>query len=129
MAQNGKNPVENALSGLEREFGKVRKQIETRTRDVEKRLAKGRKQIETRSRKQLRSIASEVRKNPVVKRAEALRKDAEKQLETGVESVLGFFQIASKSDVSDIDRKLNSLNKKLSGLEKDKSPGRRPAQI
>lgn len=129
MAQNGRNPVENALSNLEKELGKVRKQIETRTRDIEKRLAKGRKQIETRSRKQLRSIANEVRKNPVVKRAEALRKDAEKQIETSVDGFLGFFQIASKSDVDDIDRKLKSLNRKLSSLEKHQGTGRRPAQI
>ena len=126
MAQrvNG-NPFGSAVENLEREFGKLRKQIRSQGRSLEKRLEKGRRQIEksrreieTRGRKQVKSLLEDLRKQPVVKRAQSLRKDAERQIESGVENVLSLFQIASKREVARIDRKLQTLNKKLEGLEK-----------
>ena len=122
---NGTNPLENARDSIEHELGRIRKQFRTQGRSLEKRIEKGRKELEsrrkrleTRGRKQVKSLVADIRKNPVVKRAEALRKDAEKQLETGVESMLSMLQIASKGDVQKIDRKLKTLNKKLASLEK-----------
>ena len=128
MAQrmNG-NPFGSAVENLEREFGRLRKQIRSQGRSLEKRLEKGRRQIEksrreleTRGRKQVKSLLEDLRKQPVVKRAQALRKDAGKQIESGVENVLSLFQIASKRDVARIDRKLRTLDKKLAGLEQAK---------
>ena len=112
---NGASPLESAVQSL----GKVRKQLRARTREIEKRFEKGRRQIGTRGRRQVESLLAEVRKNPVVQRAQTLRKDAERRLETGVENVLSVLQIASKSDVEKIDRKIRTLSKKLAELEKD----------
>jgi hypothetical protein len=128
MAQrvNG-NPLGSAVENLERGLGRLRRQIRSQGRSLEKRLEKGRRQIEksrreieTRGRKQVRSLLEDLRRQPVVKRAQALRKDAGRQIESGVENVLGLFQIASKREVERIDRKLRSLDKKLAGLEKAK---------
>jgi hypothetical protein len=119
---NGSNPLEAAVESIEREFERLQKELRSRSRDLEKRIEKGRRQLETRGRKQVKSLLSDVRKSPAYKRARSLRKDAEKQIESGVENVLGLFQIASKRDLARIDRKIQTLNKKLSSLEKTGSP-------
>jgi hypothetical protein len=59
-----------------------------------------------------------VRKSQVLKRAEGLRRDAQKALDTSVETMLGALQIASRSELERIDRKIASINKKLREIEK-----------
>jgi hypothetical protein len=142
MAQRNKtnrqSPIENAVDGVEKELGRIQKQFKSGRRELEKQLDKSRKQILTdvrknpvykkalafrkdtekqieKSRKQL---VSDVQKNGTYKKALEFRKDAEKQIETGVENVLSVFQIASKRDLNRIDRRLKTLNKKLSEIEK-----------
>jgi polyhydroxyalkanoate synthesis regulator phasin len=55
------------------------------------------------------------------KRIESWRKDATKQYESGVEAFLSALQIASKSDVQRIDRKISQLNRKLREMDRPKS--------
>ena len=104
---NGTGAFESAVDSIERELGRIQKQIQSGRRDLEKRLEQGRKQI-----------VRDVRKSPAFKRAVSLRKEAEKQLETGLDNMLSAFQIASKRDVDRIDRRLRSINKKLTEIEK-----------
>ncbi len=104
---NGSSPFESTVENIERELGKLQKQLLSGRRELEKRIEKGRKQL-----------VSDVQKNPAFKRAVALRKDAEKQIETGVENMLSAFQIASKRDVDRIDRRLKTINKKLTDISK-----------
>ena len=115
---NGQKRLENAAENLEKEFGRLQKQFRTSRRRLERRIEKGGRQI-----------VADIRKTPVFKRADrivkdaekratALRKDAEKQLETSVDSVLSFFQVASKRDVNKLNRQLKSLNKKVTELSK-----------
>jgi hypothetical protein len=104
---NGSSPFEAAVENIERELGKLQKQLKSGRRDLEQRIEKSRKQL-----------ISDVQKNPAFKRAVALRKDAERQIETGVENMLSAFQIASKRDVSRIDRRLKTINKKRTDMEK-----------
>lgn len=122
---NGTRPFQAAVDRIEKEFGSLQKQLRSQGRTLEKRIEKGRREIasrgrriETRGRKQVKSLLSDVRKTDAYKRARSLRKDAEKRLESGVESVLATLQIASKSDLQRIDRKLRKLNKKLDEIEK-----------
>jgi len=125
-----------AVHRLEQELGSIQKQLRSQGRDLEKRLERGRRELasrrqklETRGRKQLKSLLADARRSSAYKRARSLtrdaekrlgsiRKDAGKQLESGVETVLSSFQIATKSDVQRIDRRLRSLNRKLDELEK-----------
>ena len=57
-----------------------------------------------------------------MKRAETLGKDVQSQIESGLESVLSIFQIASKADIRRVDRKLNRISKKLKELEASPTP-------
>lgn len=125
IVQDGIDRFRDAFGSLEDELERIQKQIRSRRRsfekqlnggrrDLEKRLESGRKDIEKRA----RQIRAEVRKSSTFKRLEALRRDAVKQYEEGVETFLGALQIASKSDVQRIDRKISQLNKKLKEMER-----------
>ena len=114
---NGQNPLESAADNLEKELTRIQKQIQKGRRELEKRIERGRRQL-----------VADVRKSPAYKRARSLRKDAdklrkdaEKQLESGVDNVLALFNIASKRDLNKIDRRLRTLNKKLTDIEKSAS--------
>jgi hypothetical protein len=128
IVQDGIDRFRDAFGSLEDEMERVQRQLRARRRklekqlnanrkDLEKRIDSGRKGLEKRAKK----IQAEVRKNPAVKRFESIRKDAEKRLEAGAETVLSALQIASKSDVQRIDRKISQLNRKLKEMEKAKA--------
>ena len=127
IVQDGIDRFRDAFGSLEDEFERVQKQLrggrrklekqlDTNRKDIEKRIDSGRKDIEKRAKK----LGAEVRKNPNFKRLDSLRKDAEKRYEEGVETFLKVLQIASKSDVRRIDRKISQLTKKLKEMEKAK---------
>lgn len=50
-------------------------------------------------------------------KAEELRRETNKKLETSVETVLGAFQIASKSEIDKLDKKLSAITRKLKEIE------------
>jgi hypothetical protein len=97
---------------------KLEKRFETGRKDIEKRFSSQRKQFEKRTQK----LRSEIEKNPTLKRLDTLRKDATKQFEQGVSNALNAFQIASKSDLERIDRKISQLSKKLKEMDRAKRP-------
>ena len=108
---------------------KIEKRLETGRKDIEKRFASQRKELEKRietRRKQIekrtQKLRSELEKYPAVKRLETIRKDASKQLEQGVSNVLHRFQIASKSDLDRIDRKISLINKQVKEMGRRKRP-------
>jgi hypothetical protein len=66
----------------------------------------------------VKRFQSEWRKNPIGKRIEQLRGKATARIESGVDGVLGLFQIASKSDLDRVDRKIGQLSRKLKEIER-----------
>ena len=106
---------------------RFQKQLRTRRRKLEKQFNDGRKNLEKQvesSRKtfekQTRKQVNELRKTSFVKRAEELRKDATKEIESRVDTFLGFFNIASRSQLDRIDKKLSQLTRKLNAIERGK---------
>jgi DNA anti-recombination protein RmuC len=120
IVQESVDRVREAFGSIEDEAQRVQKrvqkQLKARRKDLEKQLSSSRKDFEKRTRR----LRTELRKNRAFKRLESLRKDVTRQFEDGVESVLGSFSIASKTDVRRIDRKLNQLNKKLKEMERSR---------
>jgi polyhydroxyalkanoate synthesis regulator phasin len=53
-----------------------------------------------------------------VKRAESIRRDAESLIEEQVESLLGLLRLASVSEVTRLERKVDQLSRRLRELEK-----------
>lgn len=137
LIEEGRERFEGALKDMEGEWKRL-----------QKRADKGRKQFEQSAQRQVKKIQTELRKNPLVKRAEAqrkqlerrarklgdelrnsgpvkraeeLRKDAETRLETRLESLFGLLRIASASEVTRLERKVDQLNRKLRAFEKNSS--------
>ena len=118
LVQEGVDRLNGAFESIDGEIQRVQRELSARRRSIEKRLSSQRKSVEKRTRKEVKRLQSEFRKNPLVKRAESLRKDATKQIESGLDEFLGLFQIASKSDMNRLDRKLTTLSRRLKELEK-----------
>jgi len=124
FVQEGVDRVEEAYRSIDKRVQRLQKDLRSRRKTIEKQVSSGRKSIErqikarrTTIEKNTRKQVKELRKNTLVKRALGLRDDATRQIEDGVDTVLSFFSIATKSDVNRIDRKLGQINRKLKGLE------------
>jgi hypothetical protein len=120
IVDQGVDRVQDALKSADKEFQRLQRRVKTQRRTIERRIGKQRKTIEKQAKsfeKQAQKQIKELRKNDLVKRAETFGKDVQSQIESGIETVLGAFQVATKSDVQRIDRKLNRISKKLKELE------------
>ncbi len=91
--------------------------MSARRKSLEKEFASKRKTVQKRTRKELKRIQSELKKNPIVKRADAVRKDVTKQVEIRMDALLERMQVASRSDVQRINKKLTTLNRRLKAIE------------
>lgn len=138
LLEEGRERFEGALKDMERDWKRL-----------QRRADQGRKQFEQRAQKQVKRLQAELRKSPLVKRAEEqrkalerrarklgtelrnstavkraeeLRKDASTRIESQIESLFGLLRIASASEVSRLERKVDQLNRKLRELEKGNSP-------
>lgn len=124
FVQESVDRVREAVSTLEDDLEsmqrRMQREFKARRKSIEKQVTSSRKDFEKKTQKQVRRLRTEFRKNTYVKRAQRAVDDATKQFEQGVDNVLEVLQIASKRDLSRIDRKLNQINKKLRDLEKSK---------
>ena len=112
--QEGIDRVESAFENLEKEYKRLSKRAEKR-----------RKEFEKQAERRIKRLQTELRKNPVVKRAEALRDDARKAAQEQVETVLGSLSIATRGEVRRLDRKVSQLSRKIRELEEKKPAARR----
>ncbi len=99
----GIDRVQEAWTSVEDEFDKLQKNFEKRRKRFEKQTEKRVKKFE---------------KTPFGKRVVSFREDAQKQIETNVESILGLFPVASRADVKRLERKITQLTRKVNALEK-----------
>lgn len=129
FVQEGVDRFNEAFHSLEDELQRIQKRVQSRRRSIERQLSSGRKNLEKRTRKQLSQLRSDLRRNPVARRARSWAEEAARQAENGLDSILGVFQIASKSDVQRIDRRLSQLNRKLKELERVKKANGDAAQL
>ena len=100
--EEGIDRIENAFKSIEKDFKRLQKRADRRRRQFERQAEKRVKQIQT-----------DIRKNPVVKRAEDLRGDAMKAIDAQVDSLLANLRIASQAEVLKLERKVAQLNKKV----------------
>ena len=110
--------VRSVVHDANRRIQKLQKQIDVRRKSVEKELSTRRRRLEQRTQKAVDRVVARAQKLPLVKRAAALREEASRQIESGVQTVLGVFQIASRGELERIDRKLSQISRKLRELEK-----------
>lgn len=118
FVNEGVERVTSVFRSLDGELRRVQKQLQSRRKSFEKQLASGRRDIEKQTRKQVKRLQTELKKNPLLKRAQTLRGEATSQIDSAVERVLGALQIATKNDLERIDRKLSVLTRKLKDLDR-----------
>jgi len=118
FVNEGVDRVTSVFRSIDGELRRVQKQLQTRRKSFEKQLASGRRDIEKQTRKQVKRLQTELRKSPLIKRAQTLRGEATSQIDSAVERVLGALQIATKNDLERIDRRLGVLTRKLKDLDR-----------
>ena len=99
----GIDQVKEAWNSVGDEFDKIQKNLEKQRKRFEEETDKRRKRFE---------------KTPVGKRVVSFRQDAQKQIESNIESVLGLFPVASGADLKRLERKVATLTRKVNALEK-----------
>ncbi len=109
--------INEAVQFFDDEFQRVQKELSARRKSFEKEFATKRKTVEKRTRKELKRFQSELKQNPILKRADAVRKDVTKQVEARMDALLRLMQVASKSDVQRINKKLTTLSRRLKAIE------------
>lgn len=118
VVQDSVDQVRQAVRRVDQGFRRIQKQVETRRRRLAKEVTSRRHLLEKRAQRELGRIQKQLQKQPIVKRAEALRADASERIERGVSTFLDVLPIATKSDVERIDRKVSALGRKLKEMER-----------
>ena len=119
MAQNtsvletGIDQIQSAVRVLDRRFRRLQRQLTTRRRRLGRQVTSRRRALERRAQRQI----SRLRRQRLVKRAEALREDVTRQVEQGLSGLFETLPLATKRDVQRIDRRVSQLNRKLRDLE------------
>jgi len=118
FVEEGIERIQNAVDSVEEEFQKLQRNVQERREGFEKEARKQFKRADKRARIQVKRVQTELLKNPVVKRAEDLRKDINKQVENRMDSFFGLLPYATRQDVKRLERKVSQLTRKLNQLEK-----------
>jgi hypothetical protein len=118
LVQEGVDRFNAAFESVGEEVERLQKRVQARRKAFEKQVADRRKRIEKRTRKQVDRIEAELRKNSLVKRLQELSNDAARQIENGVDSIMGALPIATKSDLKRVERKLSQISRKVKDLER-----------
>jgi gas vesicle protein len=113
LVDQGVDRFQDALKSVDKEIQRFQREVRSRRKTLERSLETRRKSLEKQAQKQIKAL----RENDIVKRVETLGSDVQQQIGSRVESVLSIFQIASKSDIERVDRKIERLTKKLKELE------------
>jgi len=115
--QEGVGRVQSALKMLDKEYRRMQKQADARLRRVEKRAER-----------QIKRLQQGLARSPLAKRAEEVRRrveearsEARSAFEDRLESVLGTLQIATRTEIEKLERKVGLLNQKVSELERTRT--------
>ena len=130
FVREGFERVSSAFERIPDELQRVQREIQKRRKTFERQLAGSRRdfgkrtrELERRTRRQVERVRAEIRRLPLARRVDRLRTEAEKALERGMDTFLGVLQIASKSDLDRIDKKLGQMSRKLKEMERTRGNG------
>jgi hypothetical protein len=130
FVREGFERVSSAFERIPDELQRVQREIQKRRKSFERQLAGSRRdfgkrtrELEKRTRRQVERVRAEIRRLPLARRVDRLRTEAEKALERGMDAFLGVLQIASKSDLDRIDKKLGQMSRRLKEMERGRGNG------
>jgi len=105
-------------TGFDR-FNDALRSLDDQIQDLREQFDDRRKGIEKEVRQRADDVQSQLKKNPLYKRAERARKDWEEQIDKARSSVYDVFGLATKSDIDKLNKKLNTISRKLTDLAKE----------
>ena len=103
ILDEGIDRVQSVWNSAEDEFDRLQKNLQKRRRQWEKETEKQVKKL---------------RKTPLMKRAASIFEDAQRQVDRNVETFVGYFPVASSSEIKRLERRISQLTKKVNALEK-----------
>lgn len=129
IVDEGIGRVQSAFESVEESVEKIQKKAGEEVEKLQDKAEKRASEIGNRARKGVRRVQRELRSNKFYRQAEQRWEEVNKQLEergkalearieSGLDSLLGAFQIASRSDVDKLDKKLDRINRRLKALDK-----------
>ncbi len=89
-------------------------------RDLDKQIGKRRKTFEKRARKELSGL-----RKKLPKRVQRFPQETTRWIEKNVNNIVTYLQLASKSDLNRIDRRLGEINRRLGELNPGKKSKRK----
>ena len=110
--------AETSTNSFDR-FNDALRNLDDQLQEMRDRFVKGRDRLEKEVRKRTEKIENRLKKNPIYKRADQVRKDVEEQVDRARSQFFEAFGIASKSELDRINRKLNTISKRLNELTKE----------
>ena len=105
-------------SGFDR-FNEVLRSLDDQLQELRDRFDTRRQKVESEFRKRRDRIEEDVRDSSLFQRADEVRKDLGGRVERGRDQLYGVFGLASRAEVQKLNRKLNSISKKVNELAKE----------
>ncbi len=129
IIDEGIGRVQSAFESVEEGVEKIQKKAGEEVEKLQDEAEKRASELSDRARSGFRRIQRDLRNNKFYRQAEQRWEDVNKQLEergkalearieSGLDSLLGAFQIASRSDVGKLEKKLDRINRRLKALDK-----------
>ena len=103
--------IEDAVRSVSGEIERLQDQAE-----------KGRKKWEEQTQKRIEQFGEDLRNTPLGKRTVDLGRDATRQAEAGIQTLLETLSIASVTELQKVNRKLDKIGRRLKKLEDQAKP-------
>ncbi len=103
-------------------FNDALKNLDDQLQELRDGFEDQRKKFEGQISRQREKLEAQVRDSALYKRTERVRREVETQVERGRATIFDVFGIATKSEIDKINRKLNTISKKLNELAKEQKP-------
>ena len=116
MAQS----AQDRTTGFDR-FNEALRNLDDQVQDLRERFDDQRRQVEDEIQKRRERLETQIKKSPLYKRVDRVRKDIEEQVSETRSQILDAFGIATKSDLDKLNRKLNVIQKKLNEIGKEQA--------
>ena len=112
--------AETQANGFDR-FNDTLRGLDDQLQDLRDRIDDGRKRVENEFKKRADDARADFRKSVLYRRSEQALKDVEDAAERTRSQLFEALGLATKTDIDKLQRKLNTLSKKLNELTKERA--------
>lgn len=113
--------MESRANIIEDSFERVQEQFRSAGEELQKmqdRAAENRREFADKAQARAEKVQKRLLKIPAVKRADDMRGDIMKTIESNMEEFMALLPVASNTDITKLEKKVNALTRKVKALEK-----------